>query len=460
MSLPATFATDDDYFVDAVRFLCTYSWVYREANTSCLKSLDSMPQDFKDYFVALTNDDLNVFPFVHEPLAACPVSVHQFRQQMVHLLTLPTPSLPSRVVEEPSKSCSKHNRKISTKKLYEIEKLAVNIHNHCPNSDILIDLGSGLGYLSESLIKLKHSYLILGLESDNKRVHAARKRMSSETFLKSISYKQEFVTADSEACARIESYVSELAQKNGLTGETKLTIIGLHACADLSVSAMQLFLRMPQVGCLHIMPCCYHKLALQGDSLTAFVNFPLSTSLRKAMHARSDPSEVYSCFNRPFMRLACQETKSRWQADSDTHTEHGAQMFYRALATDLCDADEIVKVKRNAGNAIPVKCLVSQTFGEFQQMYQLYSTHTKQAFDWRPIHETRFNQICQRYPKECGFRIAEALRCLQATMQVISLFAQTHISNFITLNFNCDCFIAFHKGALREPGALRPSVLP
>lgn len=392
-----------------------------------------MPQDFKDYFLALTNDELNVFPFVQEALAACPANVHRFRQQMLHLLTLPTPSLPSRELEEPSKSCSKHNRKISPKKLHEIEQLAFNIHDHCPDSDILLDLGSGLGYLSESLIKLNHSYLILGLEADNKRVHAARKRLS-ETSLKSISYKQEFVTADPEARARIESYVSELAQKNGLTGETRLTIMGLHACADLSVSAMQLFLRMAQAECLHIMPCCYHKLALQPDSLTAFVNFPLSTSLRKAMHARSDPSEVYSCFNRPFMRLACQETKSRWQADSCTHTEHGAQMFYRALATDLCDADEMVKVKRNAG--IAVNSLVSQTFGEFQQMYQLHSIHTKHAVDWRPIHETRFNEICQRYPKECGSRLAEALRCLQATMQVISLF-----TNFITLNFDC----SFHK---------------
>lgn len=437
MSLPESFATDDDYFVDAVRFLCTYFWVYREANTSCLKSLDFMPQDFKDYFLGLTNDELNIFPFVHEPLASCPESVHKFRQQMAHLLTLPTPSClpstPSRVLEEPTKSCNKHNRKISPKKLYEIEKLAVNIHDHCPDSHILLDLGSGLGYLSESLIKIKDSYLILGLEADKKRVHAARNRMSEalpQQTLKSVSYKQEFVTADSDARARIECYVSELKQRNGLAVATKLTIVGLHACADLSVSAMQLFLQMPQVGCLHIMPCCYHKLALEGGCLdastmiTPFVNFPLSTSLRKAMIARSDTSQVYSCFNRPFMRLACQETKSRWQSDSCTHTEHGAQLFYRALATELCDADEMVKVKRNAGT--PVKSLVSQTFCEIQKMYQLYSIHTKHPVDWRPIHETRFNEICQRYPKESGFRMAEALRCLQATMQVISMFAQTH----------------------------------
>lgn len=431
MSLPVTFVTDDDYFEHAVRFLCTYSWVYREANTACLTSLDSMPWDFKDYFLKLSNDDLNDFPFVHEPLAGCPEAVQQFRQQIVRLSTPATSnfssSVPSRVFEQ----SSKHNRKISPKKLHEIEQLAVNIYDHCDDAEILLDLGSGLGYLSETLIKLKESYLILGLEADAKRVQTAQKRISQilpTKRLKSVKYKQEFVTADAEARARIEGYVSELAQCNGLTGATKMSLIGLHACADLSVSAMKLFLAMDQVQCLHIMPCCYHKLALEADSIdaspkpTPFVNFPLSNLLREAMFARSDISEVFSCFSRPFMRLSCQETKSRWRCESLTHTEHGAHMFYRGLATALCDADEFVKVKRNLDGL--VKSPVPQTYCEFQQSYQLYAVRTKQPVDWRPIHEARFHKIIERYPEDCGIRLAEALRCLQASMQVISLFAQ------------------------------------
>lgn len=130
-------------------------------------------------------------------------------------------------------------------------------------------------------------------------------------------------------------------------------------------------------------------------------------------------------------------------------------MFCRALATALCDANELVKLKRNQGPPVP------QTFSEFQQRYQLYSLHTKEPVDWRPIHETRFHNIIERYPEGCGIRLAEALRCLQASMQVISLFAQKTVQislrSTLTLSF---CIPPPYKGALRESGALRPPVLP
>ncbi|KAL7737630.1 hypothetical protein ACLKA6_007738 [Drosophila palustris] len=415
MSLPKTFSSDDDYFRAVVDFLHSYSWVYSEANTSCLKTLDCMPQEFKDYFLQLSNEDLNIFPFVHESLEGCPEEVQQFRQQIANMTLQQTASS----VSQAKSKCSNQNRKIGAKKQHEIEQLAGKIHAHCAEAQtqLIIDLGSGLGYLSESLFKLGSNYLILGLEADERRVEAARQRCQKflpQEALKSISYKTEFIEADADSRARIERYALELAQSHGLLSDgLKTALIGLHACADLSISAMILFLAMPQVRSLHIMPCCYHKLALRTDRDSTrgspFVNFPLSNGLRNAMSATA-----VECFNRPFMRLACQQTNSRWRMDSLAHAEHGRQMYMRALATAICDPDELVKLQsKSALNSAED----GDSFDHFRLRFQLYSQQTGMPLNWRHVHEERFNQFTQKYSDGRGCRLAEALCCLQTSMQ-------------------------------------------
>ncbi|XP_064542597.1 probable methyltransferase-like protein 25 isoform X2 [Drosophila montana] len=418
MSLPRIYANDDTYFRSAVGFLQKYSWIYREANTCFLKSFNDMPSDFKDYFLGISNEDLNEFPFVHEHLDGCPKEVERFREEIAKLT--PTQTAPS--AAPLPRNFSGNNCKMAAKKLHEIEQLAAHIHGHCADTPFIIDLGSGLGYLSEALLQRNDNYLILGLEADEQRVQAARQR--SRTLLpqethKSISYQQLFITADASSCARIEHYASELAAGNGLPRAPRTTIIGLHACADLSISAMLLFLAMPQVRCLHIMPCCYHKLALRcetealaddSSARSSFMNFPLSQALREAMSADS----AVSCFNRPFMRLACQQTHSRWRCDARAHAEHGSRMFVRALAEALCDADELTKVKRHDLDPTHQD---GHTFADIQRRYQLRSRQTGQPLDWRSVHETRFAEITELYADGRGSRLAEALCCLQTSIQ-------------------------------------------
>ncbi|EDW01976.1 GH20155 [Drosophila grimshawi] len=308
---------------------------------------------------------------------------------------------------------------MAPKKQHEIQELAANIHEHCADrTQLIIDLGSGLGYLSEALFKLNDNYMILGLEADEKRVRSARIRsqqlLSPETHL-SISYQQLFVTAAENCRSQIEQFATELARSKGLTTKTatttelSTTLIGLHACADLSINAMLLFLSIPQVQCLHIMPCCYHKLALTERG--TFQNFPLSRALRSAMSA----DEALS-FNRPFMRLACQQTNSRWRCDALKHTQHGTQMWTRALASALCDANELVKVKRY--NLAQNDSIQNNPLYEYvQQRFQLHSQQTGDPLDWRAVHEQRFAELTGRYSDGKGARLAEALCCLQATIQ-------------------------------------------
>lgn len=87
--------------------------------------------------------------------------------------------------------------------------------------------------------------------------------------------------------------------------EDKLGIIGLHACADLSVTILQTFFKLDFVDFVAIMPCCYHRLELDDCEHSAaerFVNFPSSNSLKCLYEA----VQGHRFLRRPFLRLACQ----------------------------------------------------------------------------------------------------------------------------------------------------------
>lgn len=111
-------------------------------------------------------------------------------------------------------------------------------------------------------------------------------------------------------------------------------ITGLHACADLSVTILNIFSQLDFVKSLIIMPCCYHRLELQEvtDTEERFRNFPTSGMLKTA----------YSKYNgehflrRPFLRLACQQSKGLWKdMSSNEHLVHSKSCIFRAIVQDV-----------------------------------------------------------------------------------------------------------------------------
>ncbi|XP_026841681.1 protein RRNAD1-like [Drosophila persimilis] len=374
-----------------------------------------MPLDMKNYFLAVSNEKLNEFPFIYENLDSFPTSLLSFRKNLASLT--PKETFDHSFFEVTGRQTTS-KRRISTKKQHEIKHFATHIHTQCLNEKILVDLGSGLGYLSQALYELDPNRSILGLEADETRVEAARSRCRQwlpSAATKSISYQQKYVDADSGAY--IDTHSLALAKNNGFLEVKSMSIIGLHACADLSINAMRLFLKMDRVRSLHIMPCCYHKLALQsaGGGVNSpdqpnFVNFPLSIALRKAVEACK--TELY--LNRPFLRLACQQTRARWRRTSyEEHAEHGDQMYTRALADSVRHSNELVK---------PKKCILpshenQDAFWEIVRKFQLFSKETGAPLEWQPTHKTRFIAISDKYTDKQGPRLAEALQCLQTAMQ-------------------------------------------
>lgn len=96
-------------------------------------------------------------------------------------------------------------------------------------------------------------------------------------------------------------------------------MIALHACGDLTVDASNIYLQLPSIQLMILIPCCYHKMSLlpnqSGEDLESgdcetFRNFPLSDALRRVFEATSPKPDTF--LRRPFLRLASQLTPYKW----------------------------------------------------------------------------------------------------------------------------------------------------
>lgn len=106
-----------------------------------------------------------------------------------------------------------------------------------------------------------------------------------------VQHTEHFVTEDS--VETLNQTIQKLPMEN-------YCLVGLHACADLSVTVLKLFLNLEFVKTLVIMPCCYHRLA--KTDLDGFKNFPVSTLLKELVNKY----EMDHILSIPFLRLACQ----------------------------------------------------------------------------------------------------------------------------------------------------------
>lgn len=138
-----------------------------------------------------------------------------------------------------------------------------------------------------------------------------------------VKYEEHFITESSGQALdkSIRSY---------FPNDAKTCVVGLHACADLSVTILKLFLEIEQVKCLALMPCCYHRLELKFSNSCneAFINFPCSQIFKQIF----DSLNGSSFLRIPFLRLACQQSKSCWlNLTLEEHVLHAKNCLYRAV---------------------------------------------------------------------------------------------------------------------------------
>lgn len=399
MSLPCGFTNSKDYFEQCIEFFEKHCWIYKTSNTCFIQNsvCDNFPLEWKTYFTTVKNDNLNKFP--SRQLQTNYSTLDDFLQELNLLIPTKIPmSFPN---------INYKLKKISKKKEHEITRLSSLIKKLCVNEiDVLIDFGSGLGYLSE-LLHSESSFKIIGLESDIQRVQTSRERQAATyPYSKNqVFFKDHFITEESNEF--ITNEVNSLFPD--LNETSRLAIIGLHSCADLTITSMKLFFAMKNIQKLIIMPCCYHKLETKTNQTDdGFKNFPLSTVLKTSV----SKIKSFRSFNRPFLRLACQQTAARWMKQSEKeHHEHGIEMFCRGVAEAIINEDEtVVKSKRKK-----IQQFQQFKFSELTETYNLHCKNTTKQIDWRTEHEERFIETMEKYPN--GPKLAEGLTCLQTAMQ-------------------------------------------
>lgn len=192
-----------------------------------------------------------------------------------------------------------------------------------------------------------YGYKILALDCDEQRIKTARLRNKSKSTSEIVKYATHSITESSMEFIK-ERIMTEFNMKNPNMG-----FIGLHACGDLTITALKLATANPDVHKLIIMPCCYHRMTL--SSATEFQNFPLSralttivdsktvimSSISRSVPMDSDPDSSASraMFHRPFLRLACQQSVKQWQQmNGEEHRIHGNRMYTRSLVGALAAA--------------------------------------------------------------------------------------------------------------------------
>ncbi|XP_059615954.1 methyltransferase-like protein 25B [Phlebotomus argentipes] len=385
---------DNSKLEEIVAFLAEYQWIYKNSNTKFVKAgvLDDFPPNWFKSLMNLSHNELNNIPF-----GMIPDTLDEELKEFLMRIS----RLSIKVSSKEFPKSSKTMRGVNPKKFQEISNLSRQIHDICREKNIqyLVDLGSGLGYLCQMLYE-KFNYRILGIECDEERVKTAEERQEKffPTSKGSVKFVSHFVTSSSW------DFISqELNKVFGIdVKDTSVAVVGLHACGDLTVTALKLFQGTEVIRAAIVMPCCYHKMAI--DSQGRPVNFPLSGRLTEAMKGASG----IAC--RPFLRLACQQAVSRWRRmTQEEHRVHGRNMFQRALLDAVVTEDqEIQRVK--GGERVDGEDFDGAICG-----FEIRECRTNALIPWKNEHKSKWRSLCDKYPR--GDEISECLTLLQTTIQ-------------------------------------------
>ncbi|XP_068622047.1 methyltransferase-like protein 25B [Battus philenor] len=285
MTLPPCFDSYDDYFEESTAFFEEYQHLYNFANTDilikgvlddiCIDDLINIDVYKDDFNIRNEIDD----PFIDEffnKLDRLHADYSFVEEQDVHTINVP----------------------LGPKKKHEIVYLATEIAKLCEKigCDTVVDFGSGLGYLDQVIFDITN-YNVLGLEANENHYVGAKKRQNKYHIdsTDSVKFIRHRITDQSNL--NLEGFLNDK-----FPNYKNFCITGLHACADLTVDAMNIFLKMPDAKSMILMPCCYHKMRLENLSDEKFANFPLSNCLKEKFLKKSG----FEYMRVPFLRLAAQ----------------------------------------------------------------------------------------------------------------------------------------------------------
>uniref|UniRef100_A0A1Y1MHR6 Methyltransferase domain-containing protein n=1 Tax=Photinus pyralis TaxID=7054 RepID=A0A1Y1MHR6_PHOPY len=331
----------NEYFREVLTFLREEDWLFNYPNTHIFvnRILDNFKTDWIRPLRCITNKELNDIPegFVNSnwptDFKELLVKIAALKQEIQHYNCSQQP-----VVLQPQV-------RLSAKKAHEISTLPLVIHDMCSkhNVTVLVDVGAGIGYLS-LILHENYNYKVLAIEGSGEKVELALKYQAKfyPSTKGDVKFVHHFITENS--ATTIENLLSERNWKQNVG------IVGLHTCADLSVTVLEIFQKLSYAKVMVVMPCCYHR--MEERTLTPeqeqFKRFPVSETLRSVYGSLNGESFL----RRPFLRLACQQTGNAWKHMSEEmHALHSKNCAFRAILEEVAREGNytVRRLKRKSG---------------------------------------------------------------------------------------------------------------
>ncbi|CAL8095073.1 unnamed protein product [Orchesella dallaii] len=334
----------DRYFQLAVTLFHDFRWVYDFKATDILSTavLQNIPQSFQTFFLSLRDNDEQFHEILNcrgEANILWPVELRSFVASCQEIQGLSEGLKDGYSNALPSHSTCNKNlnldnlklpKKWNLKKYLEVAYVGNFVGHLCSQEqcDAVVDIGSGLGYLTSHLAS-HFELAVVGVESDPSRVTAAETAYRST--LNSCS-----TGSQTYCCLQITENMSQEIEPC-LRNYNKVCICALHACGDLTPWSLKHFIGTDSCKLLAVAPCCYHKMSMNSSS------FPMSNSLISELGMYDDRSFL---INQWLWRLASQRAGKNFLNDIRKETEN---LFYRAILEKFCRAESfgLFRKKRN-----------------------------------------------------------------------------------------------------------------
>ncbi|KAJ0790518.1 putative Methyltransferase domain-containing protein [Helianthus annuus] len=228
---------------------------------------------------------------------------------------------------------------MNPKKRHEIEALAAVVGSVARDveTNTIIDLGAGQGYLSQVLsFEYQLSVIAIDASSHHGRVtheRAERIKKHYEAKMRNSSLGGKGVTIPRTVTCRVLSSDMLTTLLNSKDGDERcqnqstndtcpLLLTGLHACGDLSVTMLRAFLESKEVKAVVSIGCCYNLLSEEEDN--ALCGFPISSGVKSTgLHLGRNSRD-----------LACQSA-DRWKVMEKDASLHNFELHAFRAAFQL-----------------------------------------------------------------------------------------------------------------------------
>lgn len=210
---------------------------------------------------------------------------------------------------------------MNPKKIHEVAIMAKHIDDSLDKSQerVIIDAGSGLGYLS-SWLAFNYNFKVLGIDSRPLNSESAEKRM------KKFAKKVKHLRMKSSNHKIHTEWIDERTNFHQLAVNhfpdataPELTLTGLHTCGALSNNCLKIFRNVPGIKSLFNVGCCYNLLGETDFPLSDFgagIGFSLSRNARMLaaysadrVFSGPDLSNVTKIFYRALLEKLLGETR-------------------------------------------------------------------------------------------------------------------------------------------------------